>query len=111
MNKSDTLAEIEIGLLSDDEKNELLDQLRQEIDKIDDSIINLLQSRAGKTELLGTLKKQLGTGNYSPVREKEIIKRVSKKDTINLSSMDIVRIFERIIDVSRAIQKRARDKE
>jgi chorismate mutase len=110
MNKTDILTEIKTEALSDQEKKELIGQLRNEIDSIDESIIRLLHCRAGKSELLGAIKKQLRLNNYSPEREKRIIELVSKNDGVNLGSKDIVRIYERIIDVFRSIQKRARDK-
>jgi chorismate mutase len=111
MNKAHFLTEIKPGLLSDAEKMELLEQLRLEIDLIDDSIVKLLHNRAGKSELLGALKKQLCIDNYSPEREREIINRVKNKESVYMNSQDLMQIFERIIDVSRSIQKRARNKE
>jgi chorismate mutase len=111
MNKTETIPEIKTEVLSDPEKKQLLEQLRLEIDSIDESIIRLLHNRAGKSELLGAIKKQLHINNYSPDREKRIIDLVKTKESINLSSKDLARIFERIIDVFRSVQKRARNKE
>lgn len=110
MNKTGTLTEIKTEALSDRVKKELIEQLRNEIDSVDEDIIRLLHRRAGKSELLGAIKRQLRLNNYSPEREKRIIDLVSKHEGVNLNSKDIVRIYERIIDVFRSIQKRARDK-
>jgi len=111
MNKTDTITEIKTEILSDPEKKELMEQLRLDIDSIDESIVKLLQSRAGKSELLGAIKKQLHMNNYSPKREKQIINLVKRNETVNLGSKDLLSIFERIIDVFRSVQKRARNKE
>ena len=110
MNVLDSLTELNIESLSKEEKRELLKQIRDEIDSIDDSLVELLNYRAAKYEILSTLKQQLFLNNYSPQREKEIIERIANNKKSNLNSKDLMRIFERIIDVSRAIQKKTRNK-
>ena len=110
MNVLESLAEINIEALSNEEKRELLKQIRDEIDSIDDSLAELLDYRAAKYDILSTLKQQLDLNNYSPQREKEIIERIGNSNKSNLSSKDLTHIFERIIDVSRAIQKKIRNK-
>ena len=109
MNVLDSLTELNIKSLSNAEKRELLKQIRDEIDSIDDSLAELLNYRAAKYEYLSVLKEQLGMNNFSPVREKEIIERIANSRKKNLSSKDLIQIFERIIDVSRAIQKKNRN--
>ena len=110
MNVLNSLTELNIESLSKEEKRELLKQIRDEIDSIDDSLVELLNYRAAKYEILSTLKQQLFLNNYSPQREKEIIERLANNKKSNLNSKDLMRIFERIIDVSRAIQKKTRNK-
>ena len=110
MNVLESITEINNDSLSNKEKKEILEQIYSEIDSIDDSLVELLNYRAGKYELLSLLKKQLGIPNYSPEREKEILRHVEQSNKNNLSSREVKHIFERIIDVSRAMQKRVRDK-
>jgi len=110
MNVLDSITELNIEALSNEEKRELLKQIRDEIDSIDDSLAELLNYRATKYDILSTLKQQLDLNNYSPQREKEIIERIGNSNKSNLSSKDLIQIFERIIDVSRAIQKKIRNK-
>jgi len=110
MNVLDSLTELNIESLSNEEKRELLKQIRDEIDLIDDSLVELLNYRAAKYENLSKLKQQLVLSNYSPQREKVIIERISNNSKSNLSPKDLIQIFERIIDVSRAIQKKDRNK-
>ena len=109
MNVLGSLTKLNIETLSDEEKRELLKQIRDEIDSIDDSLAELLNYRAAKYDILSNLKQQLDLNNYSPQREKVIIKRIGNSNKSNLSSKDLMQIFERIIDVSRAIQKRIRN--
>jgi len=110
MNVLDSLTQLNIETLSNEEKRELLKQIRDEIDSIDDSLAELLNYRAAKYDIMSTLKQQLDLNNYSPQREKEVIERIGNSNKSNLSSKDLMQIFERIIDVSRAIQKKVRNK-
>ncbi len=110
MNVLDSLAQLNIETLSNEEKRELLKQIRDEIDSIDYSLAELLNYRATKYDILSTLKQQLDLNNYSPQREKEVIERIGNSNKSNLSSKDLMQIFERIIDVSKAVQKKVRNK-
>jgi chorismate mutase len=110
MNVLESITELNIESLSKEEKRELLKQIRDEIDSIDDSLAELLNYRAAKYQNLSALKQQLVLENYSPKREKEIIERITNSSKSYLSSKDLKQIFERIIDVSRAIQKKDRNK-
>lgn len=109
MNNKESLAEIKIDSLSREESRELLEIIRSEVDEIDIEITELLNRRAQKSELIGRLKQMIGLANYSPAREKEIINNLLKLASPELGTSTLLRIFERIIDESRAIQKRVRD--
>lgn len=109
MNVLDSITEINYDALSGKEKENILDKIYSEIDAIDDSLVELLNYRAEKYELLSLLKKQLGIQNYLPEREMKILKHVELSSKKNLSSVELKQIFERIIDVSRAMQKRVRE--
>ena len=110
MNVLDSLTQLNIETLSKEEKRELLKQIRDEIDSIDDSLAELLNYRVAKYDILSNLKQQLDLNNYSPQREKEIIERIGNRNKSNISSKDLMQIFERIIDVSRAIQNNVRNR-
>ena len=111
MNVLDIINDLKVDELSKEEKEELLEQIRNEIDSIDNSLIGLLDYRASKYQVLSSLKKLLGLDNYSPEREKEILERIKKNEIGSLHTKELLQIFERIIDVSRAVQKRFRDQE
>jgi len=73
-----------------------LDELRQEIDRIDDELIALLSKRFDLAESIADLKRLAALPIYSPEREAGILSR--------LPSEQHRQIFAVILDVSRSIQ-------
>jgi len=73
-----------------------LDELRQEVDQIDDALIALLSKRFNLAESIADLKQSGSLPIYSPERESEILSR--------LPSEQHRQVFTVILDVSRAIQ-------
>ncbi len=110
MNETQHLTELNIDELTEAESRELLEMLRSEVDELDKEIAELLKERAKKSALIGKIKKHLGLPNYTPQREKEIIKKVMQYADATLSPSALMRIYERIIDEMRAIQKRERER-
>ena len=111
MNETQHLTEIDFETLTAEESRELLNLLRSEIDVIDEQIALLLNERAKKSALIGRIKKFIGHPNYSPQREKEIIKKLMQIADTQLGPSALMRIYERVIDEFRAIQRREREKE
>ncbi|GBD87662.1 bifunctional 3-deoxy-7-phosphoheptulonate synthase/chorismate mutase [bacterium BMS3Abin03] len=111
MNEAQHLTEIDFETLTEEESRELLNMLRSEVDNIDAEIVELLNERAKRAALIGKIKKFLGRPNYSPQREKEIIKKLLQIADAQLGPSALMRIYERIIDEFRAIQRREREKE
>ena len=82
--------------------------LREEIDKIDEVIVRLLDSRARVAYSIGRLKHELGKPVYEPQREKDVLAHVRKvNDALNgpLDGDVIARFYERIMDEMRRIQR------
>lgn len=77
--------------------------IRNKIDKIDDGIINLLNKRGILAQKIGNLKKKENNDIQYPQREKEVIKRMTKKSEI-LSPMNIEKIWKEIMKACRLIQ-------
>ncbi len=98
----------ELVKLNPKEKDSLLDQFRNEVDKIDTEIASLLVKRINLIIEVGMIKKSLGIPSYDPKREKEIEKNIEYEED-ELINKTLKNIYERIIDESRAIQ-RAREK-
>jgi len=111
MNETQHLTDIDFDTLTLEESRELLNLLRSEVDNIDEEITLLLNERAKKSALIGKIKKFLGRPNYSPQREKEIIQKLVQIANSQLGPSALRRIYERIIDEFRAIQRREREKE
>ncbi|HYB96678.1 MAG TPA: chorismate mutase [Vicinamibacterales bacterium] len=85
-----------------------LDQLREEIDKIDEVIVRLLDSRARCAYAVGRLKHELGRPIYEPAREASVIAHVRKVNEALGGPLDgdaIARLYERIMDEARRIQR------
>ncbi len=78
---------------------------RERIDEIDRQLVTLLNERAKCAEEIGKLKMKLGMEVYSPQREKEVMKNVTSFNTGPLSNDAIQRLFERIIDESRSLER------
>lgn len=83
-----------------------LDELRLQIDSIDRKLVELLSERARLVEAVGRLKKQLRMDVYMPEREKEILKLAIDANGGPFSNSAIVRLFERILDESRSLERK-----
>ena len=85
-----------------------LDALREEIDKIDEVIVRLLDSRARCAYQVGRLKHELGRPIYEPQREAAVIAHVRKVNEALGGPLDgdaVARLYERIMDEARRIQR------
>lgn len=83
--------------------NELI-SLRNKIDGIDDSILELLKQRMDIVDLVGQLKRQSNAVIYHPDREKEIIERLINKDLGKLTRSAVEAIYLEIFGVSRNLE-------
>ncbi len=78
---------------------------RDRIDEIDLQLVKLLNERTNCAEEIGKLKLKLGLEAYSPEREEEVMRNVSRANGGPLSVKAIRRLFERIIDESRSVER------
>jgi len=84
-----------------------LDELRDDIDRVDEVIVRLLNERARVAVEIGQLKKQLNVPIYQPDREKQGIEHVRNVASEGPLGADaIARLFERIIDEARGLERR-----
>lgn len=91
--------------LTKPEAEKLLIELRDEINSLDKSIVQLLNKRTLYAVYIGRVKGELGFPSYSPEREKEISEKINSYLEEPLTKAALQRIYERIVDESRAIQK------
>ncbi len=83
-----------------------IDGWRLKIDEIDSQILRLLNERAQFSVNIGHIKERGNLPIHSPEREKAIIQRVQKENGGPLTGDGVRRVFERIIDESRRLEKR-----
>ncbi len=95
----------EIDKLSSEDKENILLRLRDEIDKVDQEIAGILIRRIKISIEIGVIKKTLGIDPYDAVREREIGDNIQKHSEDPAIKNSLKKIYERIIDESRAIQK------
>jgi chorismate mutase len=87
-----------------------MDDLRHRIDAIDRRIVGLLNERADCAIALGRIKKERALPIYQPAREEEVLGNVQRTNGGPLQSAALRRLFERIIDESRRIERIATDR-
>jgi chorismate mutase/prephenate dehydratase len=82
-----------------------LSELRKQIDKIDDEILELLQERMKIVQKVGKIKNKENLPIYRPEREIEILERLKNKNPSPLSEEAIEAIFLEIFAVSRNLER------
>ncbi len=82
-----------------------LEPFRVQIDEIDQKLIKLLNERSSLANSIGKIKKKLGLPVYMPAREKKILENVMRTNPGPLPSEAVRRLFERIIDETRALER------
>ena len=84
-----------------------LENLRRDIDRVDEVLVRLLNERARCVCEIGRLKKEQGIEVYQPTREKEVLAHVRTVASEGPLGPDaIARLFERIIDEARRLERR-----
>jgi chorismate mutase len=81
--------------------------LRAEIDAIDEQLVALLNARAAAALAIGRLKEQTHQPVYQPVREAEVLAHVRTVNPGPLDGAAMTRLFERIIDEARRLERLA----
>jgi chorismate mutase len=82
-----------------------IDDWRRRIDEIDAQLVELLNRRSDCAIEIGRVKRALSMKIYSPDREKQVIENVRRLNSGPLDDDAIQRLFERIIDESRRIER------
>lgn len=82
-----------------------IDDWRIEIDEIDERLLELLNRRAHCAIEIGRIKREIGLPVYMPDRETEVINHVIGLNDGPLDQYAVRRLFERIIDESRRIER------
>lgn len=82
-----------------------LEPWRERIDAIDRTIVELLNERSRCANRIGFIKKQLDLPVYAPRREEEVLVNVLSANRGPLPDTSIRRLFERVIDETRNLER------
>jgi len=82
-----------------------IEELRIRIDELDRKLVELLSERARAAQMIGHLKAATSLPVYEPNREKIIYANVRAANRGPLPDIELTHIYERIIDVMRALQR------
>jgi chorismate mutase len=80
-------------------------RLRENIDQVDSVLVKLLNQRAQWALEIGEVKKSADLPIYQPDREKAVLARVQQLNRGPLGQAAVQRLFERIIDESRRLER------
>jgi chorismate mutase/prephenate dehydratase len=81
-----------------------IDELREEINRIDREMLSLLNNRAMCAREIGKLKQKDGLVTYHPAREEEIYRRLTANNPGPLLSESIRAVYAEIISACRGIE-------
>ncbi len=82
-----------------------LSNCRDRIDELDLRILELLNERTRVVEEIGRIKQQMHMAIYEPKREDEVFRNVTQHNAGPLTPDSVKRVFERIIDEMRQVQR------
>ncbi len=82
-----------------------IDDYRREINRLDSELLRIFNERAALALKIGEIKKELGIPVYDPEREKRIFETMSGANRGPLENDAIIRLFERVIDESRRLER------
>ncbi len=82
-----------------------IDDYRQEIDRLDRELLRIFNERAALALHIGEIKKERGLAVYDPDRERRIFEAMKAANPGPLEDDAIIRLFERVIDESRRLER------
>ncbi|MDQ6705600.1 MAG: chorismate mutase [Acidobacteriota bacterium] len=82
-----------------------LERCRERIDDVDRRILALLNERTHTVEEIGRIKKSAHMPIYEPKREDQVYRNIVENNCGPLSGDAVKRVFERIIDEMRKVQR------
>jgi chorismate mutase len=82
-----------------------IETLRRKIDELDRQLVAIISERAAAAQEIGRLKRATDLPVYEPNRERVIFENVRTHNPGPLPDSELVHIYERIVDVMRALQR------
>jgi len=87
-----------------------IEDWRRKIDEIDSKLVELFNERTKCAIEIGKIKHAGNLRVYDPEREREILQRIKKANGGPLDDEGLQRLFERVIDECRRIERLGREK-
>jgi chorismate mutase/prephenate dehydratase len=87
------------------DKPDPLESLRQQIDKLDEQIVQLLNARARVVVEVGKIKQSTGGAIYAPDREKTVLDKVRKLNSGPLPDRCLEAVYRELMSGSFALEK------
>lgn len=94
-----------------DDATKSMDDWRRRIDDIDRQLIWLLNERSQCALEIGKLKRKHRVPIYQPEREREVLENAERSNAGPLADTAIRRLFERILDEARSLERQERAEE
>src|SRR5215469_6989586 len=91
--------------MTQDEARGRLEEFRVRIDDLDRRIVELLNERTSVVENIGRVKREAQLPVYEPKREELVFENVTSCNSGPMTDGALRRIFERVIDEMRQIQR------
>ena len=91
--------------MTEDQARARLEEFRILIDDVDRRIVKLLNERTRVVEEIGRVKREAQLPIYEPKREDQVFANVTTCNGGPITHEAVRRIFERIIDEMRTVQK------
>lgn len=97
--------------MTEEQAKQALAECRERIDSVDLRILNLLSERTRIVQEIGRIKLEAHLPVYEPKREDEVFRNVTGNNTGPLPADAVRRVFERIIDEMRVVQRNQMEKQ
>lgn len=82
-----------------------MDPWRDRIDVLDRALLQIMNERVKCANIIGSIKKKLGMPVYVPSREEDVLRNAMAGNEGPLSDEAVRRLFERIIDETRSLER------
>ena len=84
-----------------------IEDWRGKINEIDRQLVRLLNERSKAAMEIGKLKRDASLPLYQPEREREVLENAERANSGPLPDTAIRRLFERILDEARSVERTA----
>ena len=91
--------------MSKNQEGQSLEKLRSRIDELDSELLKLLNERAECVIKIGKIKQKEKKDVLVPLREKELLERLSTVNKGPMTDAMVMDLFQQIIDTLKDLQK------